>query len=241
MDIASSPRGPRGRQPIRFARTAKPGGGFRLLSRLDPADLRHLQRIVAHLGPRLEAFLGPEVRANRLSGVGAALIPWGPARRAWALEIDRRLRAGPSKVLVTDVRDCYASIRGPVLARAILRAGGNEELAQGLLDLLAHLHDEGVRGLPVGPEPSAVLANLVLAGADRTLREAGAPHIRWVDDFVVFTAGRVQSQRALDALRRSMGELGLELSEPKTEILDADEARARLLTGGMPASGPGVP
>jgi hypothetical protein len=95
--------------------------------------------------------------------------------------------------------------------------------------------------LPVGPEPSAVLANLVLAGADRTLREAGAPHIRWVDDFVVFTAGRAQSIRALDALRRSLGESGLELSEPKTKILDVDEARDRLLTGGLPTSGSGVP
>jgi Reverse transcriptase (RNA-dependent DNA polymerase). len=110
-----------------------------------------------------------------------------------------------------------------------------------LLALLARLQDEGVKGLPIGPEPSAVLANLVLAEGDRALREASAPHVRWVDDFVVFTEGRLHSIRAHDALRRSLGESGLELSEPKTAILDADEAKVRLLAGELPTSGSGVP
>jgi Reverse transcriptase (RNA-dependent DNA polymerase) len=225
--------------PVRFEQLLKPGGGFRLLSRLDPADLKDLQRIVVGLGPRIEASLGPEVRANRILGRGPALAPWGPARGAWAAEVDRRLRSRPRSVLVADVRDCYASIRGPALAHALRRSGAREELVQGLLDLLAHLADEGIQGLPVGPEPSAVLANVVLACGDRALRKTGTSHLRWVDDFVVSTTGRLHSIRALDALRRSLGEWGLELNEPKTAILDPGEARARLLAGELPASGAG--
>jgi hypothetical protein len=142
---------------------------------------------------------------------------------------------------VTDVRDCYPSTQGRALARAIKQAGGGEELMRDLLALLARLQDEGVQGLPIGPEPSAVLANLVLAEGDRALRAANAPHVRWVDDFVVFTGGRLHSIRALDALRRALGESGLEASESKTAILDAGEARARLLAGELPTSGSGVP
>lgn len=239
MNIAPLPRRPGGRSPVRFEQMTKPGGGFRLLSRLDPADLRDLRHILAGLGPRIEACLGPEVRANRLLGRGPFLAPWGPARDAWAAEVDRRLRSRPPSVLVADVRDCYASIQGPALAHALRRSGAREESVQVLLDLLAHLADEGIQGLPVGPEPSAVLANVVLACGDRALRRSGAPHLRWVDDFVVFTTGRLHSTRALDSLRRSLGEWGLELNEPKTAILEPGEARAKLLGGELHASGPG--
>lgn len=244
MNNAPKPRRPQGRSPVRFERITRPGGGFRLLSRLDPADLRHLRQIVTSLGPLIEASLGPQVRANRLLGRGAALAPWGPARDAWAAEIDARLRSepsrsGPRRVVVADVRDCYASIEGPVLAQSLRRVGARDDVVRGLSDLLARLSEEGIAGLPVGPEPSAVLANLVLGRADRALHRAGAPHLRWVDDFVIFTGGRLHSIRALDALRRALGELGLELSEPKTAILDRGEARARLLAREPPVSGSG--
>jgi hypothetical protein len=128
------PRRPGGRQPIRFERSAKPGGGFRLLSYLDPADLRHLQRIVAGLGPRIEASLGPEVRANRLAGRGSALMPWRPARRVWAAEIDRSLRTGPRSVLVTDVR---AAIPRPK-CRRLPEPSSEPEAARGSCEISWH-------------------------------------------------------------------------------------------------------
>ena len=238
MHPGPEPRRPPGREPVRFERVAKAEGGFRLLSWLDPVDLRRMQRILARLGPRLEASLGPEVRANRLAAGGRTLQPWGRARASWRAEVALKLRYGYRSILVTDVRDCYASIGDPALAGAIHGLGSPDDLAGELMNLLALLRDEGLRGLPVGPEPSAALANLVLAAGDTSIREAGAQHVRWVDDFVVFTRGRRHSIRALDALRRSLHEVGLELNEAKTAMLDPDEARVRLLAGRAPRSGP---
>src|SRR5205809_1035983 len=67
------------------------------------------------------------------------------------------------------------------------------------------LRDEGVRGLPVGPDPSAILANGILAIADRAAAaEAGGHPIRWVDDVVLVAAGRRSATRAFDAWRRAL-------------------------------------
>ena len=69
---------------------------------------------------------------------------------------------------------------------AARRAGGAPEP---LLAQLARLGQTGVRGLPVGPDPSAWMAEAVLAIADERARLAGTAPIRWVDD-VVFAGDR---------------------------------------------------
>ncbi|HKN80818.1 MAG TPA: RNA-directed DNA polymerase, partial [Actinomycetota bacterium] len=84
---------------------------------------------------------------------------------------------------------------------------------------LAGLERIGVEGLPVGPDASAVLANAVLSQVDRTLRDAGVEHLRWVDD-VVLSGGDVSS--ALSVFRTALATIGLRPNDAKTRIvLDA--------------------
>jgi histidine ammonia-lyase len=82
----------------------------------------------------------------------------------------------------------------------------------------------GVRGLPVGPDASAVLANVVLAPVDRTLADEGIEHLRWVDDIVVTAA---DPRAALSAIRRALERIGLRLNERKTRIVDPASLRGR--------------
>jgi len=70
--------------------------------------------------------------------------------------------------------------------------------------------------LPIGPDPSAILANGILAVADREAAAAGCRPIRWVDDVVFAAAGPRSAQRAFDAWRRSLEGLGLEAHDGKT-------------------------
>ena len=83
-------------------------------------------------------------------------------------------------------------------------------------------------GLPVGPLPSAVVANAVLAVVDREIASAGWRHVRWVDDVWASARDRRHAERALHGLRLALAAEGLELNEAKTEILDAADASARL-------------
>jgi hypothetical protein len=193
---------------IRWDRQAKPGGGERRIARLDPIDDETYRSLVTPIVPRLERSLGPRAFANRATG-DARLRPWPAARRVWRRAVGAALAGEPHVVIVAaDVRECYASIRD----RALAAAGPGDEL----WSFLRALWDHGIEGLPIGPDPSAILANGVLAVADREAAAAGCRPIRWVDDVVFAAAGRRTARLAFDAWRRSLRDLGLEVNEGKT-------------------------
>jgi hypothetical protein len=124
---------------------------------------------------------------------------------------------------VADVRDCYGSIAPEMIAALLGPAAAHA------VTLLRRFQEGGVRGLPIGPEPSAILANAVLARLDEAIRTHGIPHLRWVDDIVVWgAAGAVRS--ALPALTAAAATVGLQLHPRKTRILEGrGEATAVLL------------
>lgn len=208
----------------RFEPIPKPGGGLRWITRLDPAGDAEYRQAVAPLAGRIERALGPEVFAIRTRPApgGWRPAPWGPARAAWRRAI-RDLVDRPAlgtAFAVADVRDCYGSI-SPETVEALLGPGAAHAVA-----FLRRLQDGGVRGLPIGPDPSVVLANAVLAKMDRAIRDTGARHLRWVDD-VVLWGTPAEVRRALAGLDETARGWGLALHEQKTRFLaDAQEARA---------------
>jgi hypothetical protein len=147
--------------------------------------------------------------ANR-TRADTRLDPWRPARRAWRRAVSSAVR-DRGVIVVSDVRDCYGSIG----ERALGALAIDPELDR----FLRGLRSAGVRGLPVGPDPSAILANAVLAIADREAATAGCRPIRWVDDVVFAAAGRRTVGRAFDAWRRALEGLGLEAHDGKTRWL----------------------
>ena len=205
----------------------KAGGGMRWLTRLDPAGEAAYRRAVRPVAGRIERSLGPEVLALRArpSADGWRLRPRRPARDTWRTALRAAVdRATPGIVFaVVDVRDCYGSITPEILA-TLLGPSAAPAVA-----VLRRLREEGVRGLPVGPEPSAILANAVLRELDGALRAAGVDNVRWVDDAVLWGRGD-DVRRALDAIRRAGAGVGLELHERKTRVLaERNELRAHAL------------
>jgi hypothetical protein len=215
----------------RFEPVPKPGGGLRWLTRLDPAGDAEYRDAVGPLAGRIERALGPEVFALRSRPVpgGWRLVPWGPARAAWRKALRRVVREAPPGTVfaIADVRDCYGSISSETIAGLL----GPE--AAHATAFLRHLHDRGVRGLPIGPEPSAILANAVLSEMDRTIRCTGAQHLRWVDDLALW-GSRTDIRRAFAALD-DFARIGLELHPTKTRLL-ADRQEACAALGGRDSS-----
>lgn len=201
------------RRPPRTEVIPRPGGGVRRLIRLDTVDADTYRRLVARVAPAIERSLGPRVIANRVSGPPLRLEDWRAAHRRWR----RALGSGSGLRLRLDVADCYASMRPGTVAAALASLGADaEELGRFLHQLAEH----GVAGLPVGPEPSAVLANAVLHRLDVAIVATGTPHVRWVDDVVAVAEGRRDAQRVLDAARRSLEEVGLRPNAKKTFVED---------------------
>ena len=227
------PPRPPARPRIRFELAGTRTGGVRRLVRLGADDAAGFARAVGVATPAIERSLGPEVLANRAGRGLGALAPWPVARRTWRAEVERQLRdRRHGIVLVADVRDCYASIGSAAVLDALRAAGVRRRDVAEIVAWLTWFGDAGIAGLPVGPAPSAVLANAVLASGDRALRQTGAPFLRWVDDVVTFTEDRGRAVAALDALRRSLGRAGLDLHTAKTRIVTEREEARHLLLGG---------
>ena len=214
-------------QPVARVAVPKAGGGVRWLDVLDPHEEAVYRAATARVAWTVEARLGPGVVANRVDDPSPALRlePWRRARR-------RFVRAampteGAGVIALADVRDCYASITPVVVEESLLGLGCERGAVAGLGLVLRRLGDRGVAGLPVGPEASAVLANAVLARADRAVAGEGCRHVRWVDDFVIEAPDRRAATRVLGRLARALERLGLDVAPHKSRVEDAREPGRR--------------
>jgi hypothetical protein len=201
----------------------RPGGGTRVLAVLDPGVHARYRVLVARVAPAVERALGPGVAANRCQlgrgAIGLRLEPWRRARRRHdrlvrSLAAGVRGRDSDGTLLRADVRRCYGSIGAGVVAEALRSVGADREDVVGLGLLLERFEADGIPGLPVGPEPSAVLANAVLAAVDRALSVEGIRFVRWVDDVVARAPGGDWAG-ALEAFRASLAGIGLRPAEEK--------------------------
>ena len=209
----------------RLVPVEKPGG-TRWLAVLDPWATASYTTAVAAVARTIEASLVDAVVANRVTAVRGPTLrlePWRFARARFLLEARQRASACGA-LLLADVRDCYPSIRPPAVQERLRAIGCPGAAVHNLLDLLAGFETEGIPGLPVGPEPSAVLANVVLAVGDEAVARCGAGHLRWVDDFVVFADDVSHARCVLGRLRAGLAEVGLSLSGRKTRILEEPSA-----------------
>ena len=207
-------------EAIRSELVAKPGGGSRLLTRLGELDRWRFERAVAAVVPTVERGLAEGVMANRAraGAHGVELQPWQTARRRFRRAVT--LAAGSSSAaFVGDVHECYASIRAIAVERALADLGVAHDDVARVCALLRSFEERGVTGLPVGPAPSAVLANAVLAPVDRAMRAtANGPVFRWVDDVVAFSSDRLGAEHAAGTFRRTLEEAGLVAHPTKCSV-----------------------
>jgi hypothetical protein len=200
--------------------------------------------LVAAVAPAIEAALSPAVSANRVlvSGVRPPVLrlaPWRAERSAFVRRLSALAATGTCLALA-DVRDCYGSIRAGVVERALRRLGCRRNEAAAVAGFLQGVSALGVRGLPVGPDPSAVLANAVLAKVDSALESAGARHLRWVDDVVVAVDHPEAARRVVATVADALGPLGLSLNDAKTRVVLDPRAVERAGTLSMAGSPSGV-
>ncbi len=216
--------------PIRIHRVPKPDGGVRHLVHLGPIDGGRYTAAVRSVLPIVERASGPWVMANRgrVTLDGLALEDWRAARDRFRA-VTRSNLDGVASVFLGDVEDCYGSIGRSTVMAALRRLGLDAADAGQVGSVLADLQRRGVRGLPVGPDASAILGNAVLLEVDQALAREGFTFLRWVDDVAVFAPNQEVAMRAQHVFRQALANLGLRVNEAKTTVVDPGGARGRLL------------
>jgi hypothetical protein len=184
------------------------------MATLSPRDATAWHALCLRIAARTDSDLGSEVLANRTVGPGRIEPLARSIRQArWNAG---RLSASAGLLIRTDVCAFYPSVTPPVLARTLAAAGAEPADAAAAADMLEGWGSEGYAGLPVGPPGSALLANAVLAPADRALDRFG--FLRWVDDYLIAVPSERVAEEALDSLDAALEPLLLVRSPSKTAL-----------------------
>jgi hypothetical protein len=199
----------------------KDSGSSRPMVWLDPLDQALYHAVVGR-------FVAPvESRIDRRRVLSARPVR---ARRSWALEPfsiaigERRTRAlgllnsQPHGTLgLLDVRDYYPSVSVALLTSALGDLPLADMSLEYLVGWLRRLHDHSdVKGLPIGPDGSSILGNVLLSGADDCIAALQHEFLRYMDDTWVFLEdvfGFTTVRAAYESYCRG---LGLALNDEKT-------------------------
>lgn len=180
------------------------------------------------------------VPENGLKRVQKALLvklisPLGAHDKAFGFVTGRSIRdnasihVGQPIVANADVRNCFPSVRWP-LVLAALRRDLNEVLSgQSISCVIDICTAEG--GLPIGAPTSPALLNRVLFRTDQILddqaKKRGCNYSRYADD--VSFSGDHEAVRLLGVAKKTLQSIGLELDPRKTNIFR--RGRRQICTG----------
>ncbi len=220
--------------PAYVVHLAKPGSTEeRLITVMDPFDELWMRMLVGPHLPALRHALDAgyaEVFSYRL----ASLYPaWktehhanlNKAKRYRALEF---LSDGSCRALGTlDIRHYYPSIRPASIAHVLQSIGAPAAHVDSLVEFLVNLRPLGAPpGLPIGPESSGLLGNLMLTGVDIALRPLVINHLRYTDDSWVFLRHARDWPEVIEVYREAVKQVELEPNEAKLNLHDVGSGEA---------------
>lgn len=176
----------------RIMAAPKADGTFRVVHQLDPLNAIAYTAMTFMVGQAIEqARASDRVACSyriQLNANTGRIFREGNGYAEY-LEQTRALAANNDFVLKTDITDFYNQIYLHRLQNAISSADQNlYELATDIERFLAKLNDTVSHGVPVGPSASIVMAEAVLIDVDEFMSGQGFQHIRYVDDFRIFSA-----------------------------------------------------
>ncbi len=195
---------------------------LRKMAWLHPYDDLHLRILVGRVVLAVEAALGPDVFSYRLVDDPPA---WSvrDARVAFRLRRERARdlfsEPGCNAIAVADIRNYYPSVEPEIVMDALRRAGSPQGAVTLIGDLLRDLKPMGAPGgLPIGPEASGLLGNIVLLGLDEAISCRVRGHIRYTDDSWMFLGAESVGPEVLEVYATSASDLGLEVNTSKVEV-----------------------
>ncbi|MBE7511474.1 MAG: hypothetical protein HS103_01480 [Anaerolineales bacterium] len=163
--------------------------------------------------------------------------PWFRSYGRFRNAVRRALRGGDENGIIirSDIANFYPTIPQEKLLTTVsakLRIEANPRVVWLLRQLLLRSENEKDGGVLQGPLASGFWANLYLLELDSRFSDdyAHASFYRYVDDMVLVVPDASAKDRVLQDLRESIGELGLNLSDDKTDsesVVSALEALER--------------
>lgn len=213
---------------------------LRTLSVLGADDLVVMRAAAGRIAATTDRLLPGCVHSARLSKRPPAWSFCKPAKshkrfRKKALAL---IEGGHEAMCRTDVENYYGSIDLTVAAHWLREWGCNQESTDFLLRLIEQWQLwANLRGIPVGPEGSAVVGNALLLPLDQRMSSLRAQHLRWMDDILIFATTPVETRLLVNPADEEIGKLRLKRSIEKTAFFDTGQESKAAIEDDLLASG----
>jgi hypothetical protein len=209
----------------------KLNGSLRWLHVAGPEELIVLRTAAGHVGRSTDQLLSSRVYSSRLQ---RGCRCWRFQKKAWRKFIHRGVSLldglRHSAMYRTDIESYYPSVDSESLQWVLQRSNCLGPAALFILKLLQQWQvRDGLLGLPIGPEVSAIIGNFFLHPVDKLLEANGYEHLRWSDDILTFGSTIETCRDSMAVLDEGLSDLKLTRSLKKTSSFDnVYDARANL-------------
>jgi group II intron reverse transcriptase/maturase len=146
--------------------------------------------------------------------------PKDALRKVW-----REIESGSEWIVDADLRDFFGSANHAKLLTLVAQRVADSRVLRLIRAMLkAGSYGRGrlcptERGTPQGSVVSPLLSNILLTPFDREMRLRGYQLTRFADDWVITCKSAAEARAAMDAARRILKQLGVELHPQKTRIV----------------------
>jgi hypothetical protein len=201
---------------------------FRRVCQLDPIDAILFAALISQNRNKFTKYLS-DYRANTYSHIltcssdGEMYERGDGWSRFWRDSIGKANEESCKYVVVTDLVDFYNQIYHHTIDNQLSEAGVSNPHQRAIKRLLQFETDKISRGIPVGPHPSHVLAELAMVPIDGFLTQSGITYCRYVDDIHLFVKSKSEATIELSNLVQALDSHKLSLNRTKTRIIPASE------------------
>lgn len=186
----------------------KPNGNYRVVHQLDPIDSLIYVALIRDVCEIIEDYRRPESEKTACS---YRIKPdlegsFFPSDNGWDIYISRTEELADKYkdgfVVIADITDFYNQIYTHRIRNLIVEAGNGtyDEQAKVIEEFLLAINKKTSRGIPVGPAPSIILAELISASIDNKIHDYTRDFVRYVDDIRIFFEKRADAVYALHGL-----------------------------------------
>ena len=200
---------------VAMIQVPKPSHGSRAVPMLSGSAMSFMRQAIRPVRSIAEAVLQPTVCGYRNGASGD--VSYSDEYRRFR-EMSAALADDHLYISTADITNFFDSVDHSRVRTALVGTLG--DIWQSVDHFLEKIASLGVKGLPAGYGDSRMLANLILAEADKGI---GVPFVRWVDDYRIFTNSPSEADAAIRRLAISLAPLGLHLNQSKSKTMTTRE------------------
>lgn len=180
---------------------AKARGGYRIVHQLEPLDSIIYTALVFLAAENIESsrMISSIACSYRIEVDDNSFFAKGSGFPAYR-ESCERLSGVYEYVLSTDISDFYNQIYLHRVGNVIESVGAPDGLGKEIEGFLSRLNNKASQGIPVGPAASIILAEAILIDVDQFISNHHVEHVRYVDDFRIFSDSKEQLSEILENL-----------------------------------------